>query len=87
MDNRKILQGTFEKIDRYINSNSDNQSPVVKFKMPAELSEIIDPAVTEEGVSEKGFLSLIDKYLDYSVRTGNKQFLNQLYSGFNFRHL
>jgi glutamate/tyrosine decarboxylase-like PLP-dependent enzyme len=84
MDNRKILQGAFEKIDRYIKSNSDNQSPVVKFKMPAELSEIIDPAVTEDGVTEKEFLSLIDKYLDYSVRTGNKQFLNQLYSGFNF---
>ena len=84
MDNRKILEGTFEKIDLYIKSNNDNQSPVVKFKMPAELSEIIDPAVTEEGVTEKGFLSLIDKYLEYSVRTGNKQFLNQLYSGFNF---
>ena len=27
---------------------------------------------------------MIDKYLEYSVKTGNKQFFNQLYSGFNF---
>jgi glutamate/tyrosine decarboxylase-like PLP-dependent enzyme len=84
MDNRILLQSTFDKIDRYIKSNSDNVKPVVNFKMPAELSAIIDPEVTENSVTEQGFLDMIDKYLEYSVRTGNKQFLNQLYSGFNF---
>ena len=27
---------------------------------------------------------MLDKYLEYSVKTGNKQFVNQLFSGFNF---
>jgi glutamate/tyrosine decarboxylase-like PLP-dependent enzyme len=34
-------------------------------------------------VSEDEFLGLIDHYLEFSVRTADKQFLNQLYSGFN----
>ncbi len=84
MDKEIILQNTFEKINRYIRSNSDMQRPVVKFKMPGELSDIIDPAIRDDGVTEEVFLDLVDKYLEYSVRTGNKQFLNQLYSGFNF---
>ena len=35
-------------------------------------------------VSEQEFLNLLDQYLNNSVKTWNKQFLNQLYSGFNF---
>jgi len=84
MNNEILLQNTFEKIDRYIKSNSDKGKPLVKFKMPAELTSIIDPEIAEEGITEKEFLDMVDNYLEYSVRTGNKQFLNQLYSGFNF---
>ena len=84
MDDNAILQGYFEKINRYVRSISDNSKPVVNFKMPSELSALISFQVEEKGVNEKEFLDLIDKYLGYSVRTGNKQFMNQLYSGFNF---
>jgi len=84
MDQEQILKSTFEKIDRYIKSNGDNNNPVVKFRMPAELKEILGAEVEDEGVDATGFLEMVDKYLQYSVRTGNKQFLNQLYSGFNF---
>ena len=84
MDQDLILQSTFQKIDNYIKSNSDNHKPVVKFKLPFELKAIMDLRVDDNGVTENEFLTLIDKYLDFSVRTGNKQFFNQLYSGFNF---
>lgn len=84
MNELNILTESFEKIKNYLKSNEDNSIPVVKFKNPTELAEEIDFEVQNKGVSEQEFLGLIDKYLEYSVRTGNKQFLNQLYSGFNF---
>ncbi len=84
MNHNEILDSTFDKIKNYINQNDDNTKAIVDFKTPYELSEIIPFPIKEEGVSQQDFLELIDKYLEYSVRTGNKQFLNQLYSGFNF---
>ncbi len=84
MNEQNILAEAFEKIKIYLQNNSDNTKPVVKFKSPAELHKVIDFPVKQTGVSEQEFLELLDKYLEYSVKTGNKQFLNQLYSGFNF---
>lgn len=84
MNELNILSEAFDKIKKYLQNNSDNAKPVVKFKLPAELNEIFDFPVKQARVSEQEFLELLDKYLEYSVRTGNKQFLNQLYSGFNF---
>lgn len=84
MDQEKILQNTFNKIDNYINQRIKNDTPVVKYKKPGELSEIIGINIADEAVTENEFLTLIDQYLDLSVATGNKQFFNQLYSGFNF---
>ena len=80
----EILSGAFEKIKAYIADNQNNSKPVVQFRSPAQLKEEINFKVEDKGVSENEFLELLDKYLEYSVRTGNKQFLNQLYSGFNF---
>jgi len=80
----EILSGAFEKIKAYITDNQNNSKPVVQFRSPAQLKEVINFTVGEKGVSENEFLELLDKYLEYSVKTGNKQFLNQLYSGFNF---
>lgn len=84
MNELNILSEAFEKIKYYLQDNSNNTKPVVKFKSPAELNKIIDFPVKQIRISEQEFLELLDKYLEYSVRTGNKQFLNQLYSGFNF---
>ncbi len=84
MNELTILTESFEKIKNYLQTNNDKNIPVVKFRNPAELAEVIDFEVKNEGVSEQDFLGLLDKYLEYSVKTGNKQFLNQLYSGFNF---
>ncbi len=84
MDEIKILTKAFEKIKLYLQNDKEGNKPVVNFKLPAELNKAIDFPVKESSVSEKEFLELLDKYLEYSVRTNNKQFLNQLYSGFNF---
>ncbi len=83
MSTRKLLSEAFTKVWNYIHSNDDPAVPVVDFKMPPALAQEIDFPIAAEGVSESEFLKLLDQYLAFSVRTGSKQFLNQLYSGFN----
>lgn len=61
-----------------------NAGKVVDYNTPVELMDKIDFSIPEAGVSQSEFLDFIDNYLQYSVQTGNKQFFNQLYSGFNF---
>jgi len=87
MNQETILDKTYETIKTYLENNLNDHNPVVQFKEPHELSKLINFKVNEQGVSEFEFLDMINQYLDYSVRTGNKQFLNQLYSGLTFRHL
>lgn len=84
MNNASLLKFSFNQIENYIAHNADDSIPVVKFKTPEELAEIINLPISEEGSSQSEFYEYIETYLEYSVRTGNKQFLNQLYSGFNF---
>lgn len=83
MNHTDIFEQVNRKILEYIREDNESSIPVVKFKTPAELKKAINFEVEKQGASEIEFLKMIDKYLEYSVRTGNKQFLNQLYSGFN----
>ncbi|MBW6489940.1 MAG: hypothetical protein K0B15_01985 [Lentimicrobium sp.] len=84
MNDLNILNQSFEKIKNYLDANNNADNQVIQFRQPAQLREAIHFGIEESGVTEFEFLDLIDKYLEYSVKTGNKQFLNQLYSGFNF---
>lgn len=84
MTNQRILEQAYRKITDYITENEKDNSEVIQFFPPQELKEKVPIEIEEVGVSEDTFLKLIDMYLTYSVRTGKKQFLNQLYSGFNF---
>lgn len=83
MNQKSILEALSDKITDYLALNNQSKE-VVDFKLPAELKTLVDLEIGNAGVNEKVFLDLIDQYLIYSVRTGNKQFLNQLFSGFNF---
>lgn len=84
MNEPKILSEVFEKIKKYLHQNKDTTKEVVKFRTAQELSKEIDFPIEQKAVSEQEFLKLLDKYLEFSVQTGSKQFLNQLFSGFNF---
>lgn len=83
MNHSKILAESFEKIEKYINENKDETLPVSIYLTPKELKTKLSLSLSKQGVDENDFLSLLDDYLKFSVRTGKKQFLNQLYSGFN----
>ncbi|MBC7125253.1 MAG: hypothetical protein H5T24_06450, partial [Bacteroidales bacterium] len=71
MREQEILTEAFEKIKAYIKNNQDNSKPVVQFRTPAQLKEVINFKVEKKGVSESEFFEILDKYLEYSVRTGN----------------
>lgn len=80
--NKLLLENSLEKIKNYI-AESQNQHSVVEYKTPSELSGEINFQIDNDAITEVEFLDLIDFYLKNSVNTGNKQFLNQLYGGFN----
>lgn len=84
MNHTSILDQLNNIIKQYIALNDDKDALVVDYKDPGELKKLIQFDIDEKGVSENEFLDLLNQYLNYSVNTGNKQFLNQLYSGFNF---
>lgn len=77
-----LLNTIHQKIQQYLNIDQNNFD-VVKYKTPIDLAKVINFEIGQDGVSESEFNRLIDLYLDNAVKTGNKQFLNQLYSGFN----
>lgn len=84
MNHTSILDQLNNIIKQYIASSEDKNALVVDYKDPGELKKIIQFNIAEKGVSENEFLELLNQYLSYSVNTSNKQFFNQLYSGFNF---
>ncbi len=81
---QEILSHLFQSISRYIEGQSDDSRKVLDYKTPEELSESIGLAIGDKGVEPDTFRNLMDEYLAYSVQTGHKQFMNQLYAGFNF---
>ncbi|MBC35892.1 MAG: glutamate decarboxylase [Bacteroidetes bacterium] len=78
-----LLDPIIEKIKNYLIDSQKDDLKVVNFHTPGELKEHINFTIPDQGIGEHEFLELIDKYLEFGVKTGNKQFLNQLYSGFN----
>jgi glutamate/tyrosine decarboxylase-like PLP-dependent enzyme len=82
MNRKTLLATSFEKIQNYLNKYEETQ-PVVDYQEPSSLQQILKPTVGDEPMGEEKFLKMMDQYLEFAVKTGNKQFLNQLYSGFN----
>ncbi len=84
MSDKALINQLFQTIDDYTRNDQKKEgTPVVDFKTPDELQQLMDFTVKDEGISHIKFNDLMQQYLQYSVRTGNKQFMNQLYGGFN----
>jgi len=69
-------------VNTYLKSNADLKSVVTHHLPPEELRSKIDLTLPEQGCSMDDLYKAIDQYLTYSVRTGHRQFFNQLWSGF-----
>lgn len=76
-------QHFFNLVRNYIENTAEVPDKVVAYKNPAELKLAMDIPISAEGIDEPAFFELINQYLKLSVNTGNKQFFNQLYGGFN----
>ncbi len=75
----------FELIEQRVSSEPQlEDKPVVRYLPADALSEEMDLTLPAEGVSADDFIRDIETYLHYSVDTANRQFVNQLYGGFNF---
>ncbi|MGG6263327.1 pyridoxal phosphate-dependent decarboxylase family protein [Leptolyngbya sp. AN03gr2] len=83
IDQNELLSKAFHLINQYLEDNSDTATPVVNYLKPELLKTKIDLSIPDQGVSIDKFLFLLETYLHYSVRTGHRQFFNQLFSGFN----
>ena len=77
------LESFFEVVKQYIDNLNGNDSQVVRYLEPSQLLNVVDFAVTEDGEGLEGLIGYAKQYFQHSVKTGNKQFLNQLYQGFN----
>lgn len=83
IDQDELLSQAFQLANQYLDQNADSETPVVHYLKPEVLQSKIDLSIPEIGVSIDEFLYLLKTYLHYSVRTGHKQFFNQLFAGFN----
>lgn len=81
MASSSLLQDLFNIIDTYIASSKSTQTPVHSFVLPESLREKLNLKLPETGQQDQ-ILETIKEYLDYSVKTGNPQFFNQLWAGF-----
>ena len=70
-------------IDKYLDEQS-NGDKVLDYCPPDELANQIQAEILSNGQSIDNLFANIDSYLKYCVHTGNRQFFNQLYAGFNF---
>jgi len=78
-----LLAAFFELIKPYLAKSNLPENKVVEYLSPAKLRQQIDLPVHQSGESFEQILDYIRQYLQYTVNTGNRQFFNQLYAGFN----
>ena len=84
-EDRLVLLKVFELIEQKISPDPQHaDKPVIRYLEPDALKEEIDLSLPAEGVSGEALIEDIQNYLHYSVDTANRQFVNQLYGGFNF---
>ena len=81
--NKYLEEKILKMVNDYIQENQDPETPVTHFLPPEELNQRLDLHLPEEGGSLEDLYSTIAEYLQYSVRTGHRQFLNQLWSGYS----
>ncbi|MCJ7582283.1 MAG: aspartate aminotransferase family protein [Candidatus Aminicenantes bacterium] len=86
MDKKKPVfdQRVIDLVNDYINNNQNPDTLVTLHLPPEVLRQKIDLSLPEEGCSQDELYAIIEQYLSFSVRTGHRQFFNQLWSGFSF---
>ena len=80
--NSLLEQRAIDLVNSYITSNANPEAIVAHHLPPETLRSQIDLTLPENGCALEELYETIEQYLTYSVRTGHRQFFNQLWSGF-----
>ena len=80
---RQALSETFKLIDQHLETLKDPNLKVNEFMLPEALKSRFDFELRDQGTDYEALISYLRQYLHYSVKTGSKQYLNQLFGGTN----
>jgi len=75
-------QRFFDIVNSYLKSDTDPETDVTHHLPPEELRSKLDLTLPEAGCSMDDLYKTIDLYLTFAVKTGHRQYFNQLWSGF-----
>ena len=67
-----------ELVNNYLEGNTNPETKVTLHLPPEELGSRIDLTLPEHGCTLEELYNTIEQYLEFSVRTGQRQFFNQL---------
>lgn len=70
-----------EIIKSAVFSGTNRSKQVVQWHSPEELKTLFNFKLKSESESEENLFDLLQKTIEYSVKTGHPYFINQLYSG------
>jgi len=83
MNNSSLFKEIFELVSRYVDEISDPKTPAVEYLKPEQLLKKLNPNLPKREGKVEDVLEEARKYLRYSVRTGSRQYFNQLWGGFS----
>ena len=69
-------------INAYLEENRNPDTPVTHFLSPQELRSRLRLEIGRQGCRLDDLYGFIEEYLRFSVRTGHRQYFNQLWAGF-----
>ncbi|MFC2158485.1 pyridoxal phosphate-dependent decarboxylase family protein [Acidobacteriota bacterium] len=79
---RFVDERVINLINTYISDLDKSETAVSRHNPFEALKNKIDTTITPDGCTLDDLYKFIDNYLEYSVRTGHRQFFNQLWSGY-----
>ncbi len=78
-----LLAEALRMIEDYLRGNAGAETPVVDYLEPEALASKLDLGLGSDGVAATELVPLLEDYLRYGVRSGHRQFHNQLWGGFD----
>jgi glutamate/tyrosine decarboxylase-like PLP-dependent enzyme len=82
MEEADILNRMVSLIAAYRERSVHPDEPVVHYRPPDELRELVDLSLPEGHGSAERMMRFLEQYLGFSVRTAHPQYANQLWAGF-----